>query len=62
MTYFRRDRLREVVFSVATRPDAAWTLRRRDDATDAQKQAYADWSGHPWPSEPAAGDAAQPGS
>jgi predicted metalloprotease with PDZ domain len=62
VTYFRRDRLREVVFSVATRPDAAWTLRRRDDATDAQKQAYADWCGHPWPSEPAAGDAAQPGS
>ncbi|MHC4811131.1 MAG: M61 family metallopeptidase [Planctomycetota bacterium] len=53
VTYFRRDRLREVVFSVATRPDAAWTLRRRDDATDAEKQAYADWCGHPWPSDSA---------
>ncbi len=69
VSFFRRDRLREVVFSVATRPDAAWTLRRRDDATDAQKQAYADWCGHDWPADTAAeestaaaGDAVQAGS
>ncbi len=49
VTYFRRDVLREVRVSLDTRPDGRWVLRHRDDANEAERLAWADWSGRPWP-------------
>jgi len=49
VTFFRRDRLREVTVEIASRPDARWVLQRRDDATEAERLAYADWCGQRWP-------------
>lgn len=48
ITAFRRDRLVELQVTVGEKPrDAAYVVKR-DDATDEQKAAYAQWIGASW--------------
>ncbi len=50
-TIMRRDQLRTINVVVAGVPDGKWTIRRLDDPTGAQKEAYASWIGQDWPNE-----------
>ncbi|MHC5003193.1 MAG: M61 family metallopeptidase [Planctomycetota bacterium] len=50
----RRDVLRTFTVALAGRPDGTWEIRRLDDADEAQRAAYAQWLGQPWPDEQAA--------
>jgi predicted metalloprotease with PDZ domain len=61
VTYFRRDQLREMMLSPTILPDARWVLQRRDDATEAERLAYADWCGQPWPGTESLAGGGDPG-
>jgi predicted metalloprotease with PDZ domain len=50
LTVFRRDELKRVKVTLGEKPrDALW-IARRDDATEAQKQAFQLWLGEPFKS------------
>lgn len=48
VSFFRRNQLRELELRIGGVPDGKWQLRRRPDASEGQKQAYAAWIGQPW--------------
>ncbi len=49
LTTFRREQMRSVQVTLASKPDGRWTLRRMREPTDTQKAAYESWLGQPWP-------------
>ncbi|MBC7834020.1 MAG: M61 family metallopeptidase, partial [Phycisphaerales bacterium] len=53
LTLFRREQLREIEITLAEVPAnrRARKLERISEPTDAQRLAYEDWIGHPWPSD-----------
>ncbi|NOG55125.1 MAG: M61 family metallopeptidase [Planctomycetes bacterium] len=49
--YFRYDQLREMMITLDSVPRGKWKIKRVDSPTDAQKAAWEDWLGQPWPGE-----------
>ncbi len=49
LTLFRRDDLRDLSITLASKPDGKWTLRRVKEPTDPQVAAYESWLGQEWP-------------
>ncbi|MEE9130540.1 MAG: PDZ domain-containing protein [Phycisphaerales bacterium] len=49
LTLFRRDDLRELSITLASKSDGKWTLRRVNEPTDPQVAAYELWLGQEWP-------------
>jgi predicted metalloprotease with PDZ domain len=47
-TIFRRDELREVVVTLGEKPVEKLKITPAENATDAEKAAYAAWLGAPW--------------
>jgi len=45
----RRDHVLRRLVRLAGVPDGSWELRRVNDPTDAQRAAWEDWLGQPWP-------------
>ena len=46
---FRYGRLRTIEFSLAGKPDGQWKLRRVENPTETQQEAYETWLGQSWP-------------
>ena len=46
---FRYGRLRTIEFSLGGKPDGRWKLRRIENPTEAQQEAYESWLGQSWP-------------
>lgn len=57
LTLFNRDQLKEVQVMLGTQPAKAFKLERIKDASQAQRDTYAQWIGHPWPAKSSKPDA-----
>lgn len=58
LAVMRRGRLHTLAFDAARRDAAEWTIRRVEAPTDAQRTAYEQWLGQPWPEDAEAAIAA----
>ncbi len=47
-TLLRHGVLREITVSLAERPAGRWTVRKVEEPSDAQKQAFEAWTHRPW--------------
>lgn len=51
LDYFRRDELRQAQVTLASKPNAKWTVSHTKEPTDQQKTVYESWLGQTWPGD-----------
>ncbi len=51
VSFFRKNRLRELTVDVPGRAKGAWAIRRVESPTAAQRSSYEAWMHRPWPAD-----------